>query len=445
MSRTAVWALLLALPEVLCWSSVAQRCCTLARSQSVGRICTIRLQDEGAAGAEELEQEEGGFEVEYAEPSAPSPDTGRTAAGISPCTIKVIGVGGGGGNTVNRMTRDGPGEESTTFLEYIAANTDVQALSASLADRTLQLGKSSARGLGAGGTPSVGRASAIDASAEISQLVKGTDMLFVTAGMGGGTGSGAAPVVAELAKKQGCLTVGIVTKPFTFEGQRRMNQALEAIDELQRHVDILIVVSNDKLLEIVPKDTPLQDAFSFADEILRQGITGISDIVVKPGLINVDFADVRAIMQNAGPALMGIGRGFGKTRARDAALSAVSSPLLDFPIEKAKGVVFTITGTSDMSLQEVNEVATVIQEIVADDANVIFGTSVDDTYGDEIAVTVVATSFAVPAGQEDKFGGKTEQEGEKKLPDPLAPPTYSEWQRQREKPPPKRKRFLGLF
>jgi cell division protein FtsZ len=228
-------------------------------------------------------------------------------------------------------------------LQYVAANTDIQALSASLADSQLQLGKQSARGLGAGGMPSVGRASAIDAQSEIEEIVAGTDMVFVTAGMGGGTGSGAAPVVAELAKANGCLTVGIVTKPFTFEGQRRTKQALEAIDKLQSHVDILIVVSNDKLLEIVPEGVPLQDAFSMADEILRQGIMGISDIVVKPGLINVDFADVRSVMTDAGPALMGIGRGFGKTRARDAALAAVSSPLLDFPIEKAMGVVFTIT------------------------------------------------------------------------------------------------------
>mmetsp|Transcript_16853 Transcript_16853/g.27962 ORF Transcript_16853/g.27962 Transcript_16853/m.27962 type:complete len:439 (+) Transcript_16853:64-1380(+) len=318
------------------------------------------------------------------------------APGLSPCSIKVIGVGGGGGNTINRMVQEGPGIERSTFLEYVAFNTDIQALSASLADTTVQLGKNQARGLGAGGIPSVGRASAIDAAAEVEALVRGVDMVFVTAGMGGGTGSGAAPVVAELAKQAGCLTVGIVTKPFSFEGRRRMQQALEAIDELQQHVDILIVVSNDKLLEIVPEGVPLQEAFSLADEILRQGITGISDIVVKPGLINVDFADVRSVMSNAGPALMGIGRGFGKTRARDAALAAVSSPLLDFPIEKAKGVVFTITGTSDMSLQEVNDVATVISSIVASDANIIFGTSVDETYGDEIAVTVVATSFEVP-------------------------------------------------
>ena len=277
------------------------------------------------------------FSVEYVPPPPPPPPVGG-GLGMSPCSIKVIGVGGGGGNTLNRMTVDGPGVERSTFLEYVAANTDVQALDASQADSTIQLGKNSARGLGAGGIPAVGRASAIDCTAEIEELVRGTDMVFVTAGMGGGTGSGAAPVVAELAKANGCLTVGIVTKPFTFEGRRRTEQALEAIDELQRHVDILIVVSNDKLLEIVPEGVPLQDAFSLADEILRQGITGISDIVVKPGLINVDFADVRAVMTDAGPALMGIGRGFGKMRARDAALAAVSSPLLDFPIEKARGM-----------------------------------------------------------------------------------------------------------
>jgi cell division protein FtsZ len=318
------------------------------------------------------------------------------ATGISPCVIKVIGVGGGGGNTLNRMVSEGAEVERSAFLEYVACNTDVQALTASFADSAIQLGKTQARGLGAGGIPAVGRASAIDAAPEIEALVRGVDMVFVTAGMGGGTGSGAAPVVAELAKQAGALTVGIVTKPFSFEGKRRRDQAALAIEELQQHVDILIVVSNDKLLEIVPEGVPLQEAFSMADEILRQGITGISDIVVKPGLINVDFADVRSVMTDAGPALMGIGRGFGKTRARDAALAAVSSPLLDFPIEKAKGVVFTITGNSGMSLQEVNEVAGVISNIVSEDANIIFGTSVDETYQDEIAVTVVATSFEVP-------------------------------------------------
>lgn len=314
------------------------------------------------------------------------------SAGRSPCSIKVIGVGGGGGNTLNRMVSLG-----ASFIDFIAINTDVQALAASQADVRVQIGDDGARGLGAGGVPAVGRASAQAAEEDLWPLMAGADMVFVTAGMGGGTGSGAAPVVAELAKTAGCLTVGIVTKPFSFEGRRRMTQAMDSIAVLQEHVDILVTVSNDKLLEIVPEGMPLNDAFSIADEILRQGIMGISEIIAKPGLINVDFADVRSVMANAGPALMGIGTGAGKMRAHDAAVAAVSSPLLDFPIEKAKGVVFTITGNSDMSLQEVNDVAAVISSICADDANIIFGTSVDETFGDEISVTVVATSFDSPA------------------------------------------------
>eukprot|EP00316_Scyphosphaera_apsteinii_P012326 CAMPEP_0119300216 /NCGR_PEP_ID=MMETSP1333-20130426/2200_1 /TAXON_ID=418940 /ORGANISM="Scyphosphaera apsteinii, Strain RCC1455" /LENGTH=406 /DNA_ID=CAMNT_0007301913 /DNA_START=45 /DNA_END=1265 /DNA_ORIENTATION=+ len=317
----------------------------------------------------------------------------QSSAGGLTCNIKVIGVGGGGGNTINRMVDCVPELEDAPMLEYVAVNTDSQALTLSAADTTMQLGAGAVRGLGAGGVPSVGRSAAVDSAPEIDAIVRGVDMVFVTAGMGGGTGSGAAPVVAELAKDAGALTVGIVTKPFTFEGRRRMAQAEEAIEELGKHVDVLIIVSNDKLLEIVPEGVPLQEAFSLADDILRQGITGISDIILKPGLINVDFADVRSIMANAGPALMGIGQGFGKTRAQDAARAAVSSPLLDFPIERAGGVVFTITGNSEMTIQEVNEVATVISSIVADDANIIFGTSVDETYGDELSVTVVATSF----------------------------------------------------
>ena len=311
---------------------------------------------------------------------------------LPPCSIKVIGVGGGGGNTLNRMVSLG----ADRFIDFVAINTDVQALAASQADVRVQIGDDGARGLGAGGIPAVGRASAVAAEEDLWPLVAGTDMVFVTAGMGGGTGSGAAPVVAELAKAAGCLTVGIVTKPFSFEGKRRQNQAAEAISVLQEHVDILVTVSNDKLLEIVPEGMPLNEAFSIADEILRQGIMGISEIIAKPGLINVDFADVRSVMTDAGPALMGIGTGEGKTRAHDAAVAAVSSPLLDFPIQRARGVVFTITGNADMSLQEVNEVAAVISSICAEDANIIFGTSVDEAYGDEISVTVVATSFDTP-------------------------------------------------
>jgi cell division protein FtsZ len=240
---------------------------------------------------------------------------------------------------------------------------------------------------------------------EIAGLVSGTDLCFVTSGMGGGTGSGAAPVVAEVAKEEGCLTVGIVTKPFAFEGKRRMRQAIAAIERLREHVDTVIVVSNDRLLEIIPDDTPMERAFAVADDILRQGVVGISDIIVKPGLINVDFADVRAIMNNAGTALMGIGIGSGKTAATDAAAAAISSPLLDSTIDNAKGVVFNISGGPRLSLNEVNQAAKLIYSTVEADANVIFGALVDETLGDQISITVLATGFTekerVP---EYKFG-----------------------------------------
>ena len=376
----------------------------------------------------------------------PPPEVAETpkpsTPGMSPCTIKVIGVGGGGGNTLNRMVSvAGAG----SFIDFVAINTDIQALAASQAGVRVQIGDDGARGLGAGGIPAVGRASAIAAEDDLYPIVAGTDMVFVTAGMGGGTGSGAAPVVAELAKSAGCLTVGIVTKPFSFEGQKRMNQALEAIENLQSTVDILVTVSNDKLLEIVPEGMPLNEAFSIADEILRQGIMGISEIIAKPGLINVDFADVRAVMQDAGPALMGIGTGVGKTRAYDAAVAAISSPLLDFPIERAKGVVFTITGNSGMSLQEVNEVAAVISEIVADDANIIFGTSVDEDMDDAISVTVVATSFDTP--EEEIQRGRFQQAP---APAPIQPPPpaypgYPPDPYQPPAPATRKPRFWGRF
>ena len=309
--------------------------------------------------------------------------------GDAPCVIKLFGVGGGGGNTLNRVAQLDLGVERENCIEYIACNTDSQALDTSLAETKIQIGS----GLGAGGKPMVGEEHAVESTMELYKAVKGADMVFVTAGMGGGTGSGAAPVVADLARQAGCLTIGIVTTPFAFEGQVRMRQAMEAIAKFEQHTDILIVVSNDRLLEIVPDGLPIEEAFLMADEIMRQGITGVADIVIKPGLINVDFADVRSVMQGAGRALMGIGRGLGPDRARDAALAAVSSPLLDFPIADARGVVFTITGNSDMSLQEVNEVASLIGEMVSEDANIIFGTSIDESYGDEIAVTLVATGF----------------------------------------------------
>eukprot|EP00981_Chlorochromonas_danica_P012677 scaffold5256_cov192-Ochromonas_danica.AAC.3 len=316
--------------------------------------------------------------------------------GISPCVIKVIGVGGGGGNAVLRMIETG-----VSGVDFIAVNTDLQAISRfGTYAQTLNIGKEVTRGLGAGGIPDNGRKAAEESRADIARLVSGSDLVFVTAGMGGGTGSGAAPIVAEIAREQGALTVGVVTKPFGFEGRKRMQQALAAIERLRAVVDTLIIVSNDRLLQIIPENTPLQSAFAVADDVLRQGVVGISEIIIRPGLINVDFADVRAIMGDAGTALMGIGRGNGRTRASDAAAAAISSPLLDFPIEKARGVVFNIVGGSDLTLQEINAAAEVIYEAVDPDANIIFGALVDDSMQGDVAITVIATGFPVK-GQED--------------------------------------------
>ncbi|GJQ11721.1 hypothetical protein GpartN1_g3512.t1 [Galdieria partita] len=310
---------------------------------------------------------------------------------VNPCVIKVVGVGGGGSNAVNRMCGMVEG------VEFWCINTDAQALSRVKTSNSVTIGSEITRGLGAGGKPEVGRQAAEESQAAISSAVQGGDLVFVTAGMGGGTGSGAAPIVAKIAKEQGCLTVGVVTKPFSFEGRRRMQQAEEAIEALRKEVDTLIVVSNDKLLEIVPENTALEKAFSVADDILRQGVVGISEIIVRPGLINVDFADVRSIMADAGSALMGIGSGSGKSRAKDAAVAAISSPLLDFPIERAKGIVFNITGGHDMTLHEINAAAEVIYEAVDLNANIIFGALVDDSMENELSITVIATGFPQPS------------------------------------------------
>uniref|UniRef100_A0A7S1FQ27 Plastid division protein FtsZ n=1 Tax=Corethron hystrix TaxID=216773 RepID=A0A7S1FQ27_9STRA len=313
--------------------------------------------------------------------------------GLSPCVIKVIGVGGGGSNAVDRML-----ETRVEGVEFWAVNTDAQALGRSKARgaQVLNIGIDVTRGLGAGGRPVVGRQAAEESRQEVSAMVSGADLCFVTSGMGGGTGSGAAPVVAEIAKESGALTVAIVTKPFSFEGRRRMNQAREAIDELKNNVDTIIVVSNDKLLEIIPDDTPVERAFAVADDILRQGVVGISEIIVRPGIINVDFADVRSVMGDAGSALMGIGSGTGKGRAALAASRAISSPLLDAPIEKATGIVFNVIGGSDMSLKEIQDAADLIYDSVDIDANVIFGALVDDTIDDDsITITVLATGFKI--------------------------------------------------
>ncbi|GKY95721.1 hypothetical protein MPSEU_000532900 [Mayamaea pseudoterrestris] len=310
--------------------------------------------------------------------------------GLSPCVIRVFGVGGGGCNAVDRML-----ETAVGGVDYWAINTDAQALGRSkvLGAKVLNIGAAVTRGLGAGGDPNVGRLAAEESSQDIEAMVQGTDLCFITSGMGGGTGSGAAPVVAGIAKKSGALTVAIVTKPFAFEGRRRMQQATDAINELKKNVDTVIIVSNNKLLEIIPDDTPVTAAFRVADDILRQGVVGISEIIVRPGLINVDFADVRSVMKDAGNALMGIGTGVGKTSAEDAAIAAISSPLLDEPVSDATGVVFNIMGPRNLSLQDVNKAARVIYDNVHEDANVIFGALVDDEMENEVSITVLATGF----------------------------------------------------
>lgn len=308
--------------------------------------------------------------------------------GANPCVIKVLGIGGGGGNAVNRMI-----QTRIDGVSFWAVNTDAQALAKSLAPNVLNIGRQMTRGLGAGGVPTVGKESAEENAAEIHEICRGSDMVFITAGMGGGTGSGAGPVVAEIARDEGCLAVGVVTKPFAFEGKKRMQQAEAAIKELRKHVDTLIVVSNDKLLRIVPENTPVTDAFLVADDILRQGVVGISEIIIKTGLVNVDFADVRAVMKDAGTALMGVGTGIGRTRATDAAVAAISSPLLDFPISEAKRIVFNVVGGSDLGLSEINAASEVIYENAHEDANIIFGALIDPDMGEEVSITVLACDF----------------------------------------------------
>ncbi|GEA28912.1 cell division protein FtsZ [Microcystis aeruginosa NIES-4325] len=303
--------------------------------------------------------------------------------------IKVIGVGGGGCNAVNRMIASG-----VTGIEFWAINTDAQALAHSSAPQRLQIGTKLTRGLGAGGNPAIGQKAAEESRDEIAQALEGTDLVFITAGMGGGTGTGAAPIVAEIAKEIGCLTVGVVTRPFTFEGRRRTNQADEGVGGLQSRVDTLIIIPNNQLLQVIPAETPLQEAFRVADDVLRQGVQGISDIITIPGLVNVDFADVRAVMADAGSALMGIGIGSGKSRAKEGATAAISSPLLESSIEGAKGVVFNITGGQDLTLHEVNAAAEIIYEVVDPNANIIFGAVIDEKMQGEVRITVIATGFS---------------------------------------------------
>ncbi|MEN9261245.1 MAG: cell division protein FtsZ [Thermostichus sp. HHBFW_bins_43] len=302
--------------------------------------------------------------------------------------IKVVGVGGGGGNAVSRMAAN-----NLTGVEFWSVNTDSQALIQSSTLNRLQIGQKLTRGLGAGGNPAIGQKAAEESSEELSAALKGADLVFIAAGMGGGTGTGGAPIVAQIAKASGALTVGVVTRPFSFEGKRRTKQAEEGIQALQEAVDTLIVIPNDKLLSVISEQTPVQEAFRVADDVLRQGVQGISDIILIPGMINVDFADVRSVMADAGSALMGIGMGSGKSRAREAAVTAVSSPLLETSIEGAKGVLFNITGGPDLSLHEVTAAAEIIAEAVDPDANIIFGTVQDERMQGEVRITVIATGF----------------------------------------------------
>jgi cell division protein FtsZ len=302
--------------------------------------------------------------------------------------IKVVGVGGGGSNAVNRMIDHG-----VRGVEFIAVNTDAQALTGCDADVKIHIGGTITRGLGAGAEPRIGREAAEESREELKEAVRGADMVFVTAGEGGGTGTGAAPVIAQIAREQGALTVGVVTKPFAFEGRQRTRRADEGIDALRQQVDSVIVIPNDRLLEIVDRNTPITEAFNMADDVLRQGVQGITDLITVPGLINLDFADVRTIMSGAGSSLMGIGIATGETRASEAARMATSSPLLETSMKGATGVILSIAGTHDLGLFEVDEAAAIVREAADPDCNVIFGTVVDDTLGDNVRVTVIATGF----------------------------------------------------
>ena len=319
--------------------------------------------------------------------------------------IKVVGVGGGGTNAVNRMIDAG-----LSGVEFIACNTDAQALQMTDADIKLNIGSGLTKGLGAGANPQVGQGAAAESRDEIKEALKGADMVFVTAGEGGGTGTGAAPVIAEIAKNEiGALTVGVVTRPFEFEGSQRQRQAQEGIDRLREMVDTLIVIPNEKLLSIVERRTSILDAFREADNVLRQGVQGITDLITIPGLINLDFADVRAIMQDAGSALMGIGSSTGENRASEAAKTAISSPLLEESVEGATGILLNITGGKDLGLFEVNEAAELIHSAADANSNIIFGAVIDEELGDEIRVTVIATGF--DHGRRSGGGYTTTREG----------------------------------
>ena len=323
--------------------------------------------------------------------------------------IKVVGIGGGGVNAVNRMI-----EAGLKGVEFIAVNTDAQALLMSDADVKLDVGRELTRGLGAGSDPEVGRKAAEEHRDEIEEVLKGADMVFVTAGEGGGTGTGGAPVIAEIAKGLGALTIGVVTRPFSFEGRRRSVQAEKGIENLRDSVDTLIVIPNDRLLEISDEDTSVLQAFRLADDVLLQGVSGITDLITTPGLINTDFADVSTVMRDAGSALMGIGYASGEGRALQAAKNAISSPLLEASIDGARGILLTISGGSDLGLFEVNEAAEVIHGVAHAEANIIFGTVVDDDLGDEVRVTVIAAGFDAYDGDGTTGAGGRRPQGRRR-------------------------------
>jgi cell division protein FtsZ len=315
--------------------------------------------------------------------------------------IKVVGVGGGGSNAVNRMIAEG-----LRGVDFVAVNTDAQALLMSNAAQRIRIGDKLTRGLGAGGDPEIGEKAADESSEDIKDILSGADMVFVTCGMGGGTGTGAAPIIAELSKASGALTIGVITRPFTFEGSRRRTLAEEGIEKLKEKVDTLIVIPNDRLLEIVEKKTSITQAFLVADDVLRQGIQGISELITVPGLINLDFADVRSIMSEGGSALMAVGKANGETRAADAAQSAIASALLDVTIDGAHGILFNVTGGANLSLFEVNEAAEIIRTKAHPDANIIFGAVIDEGMGDDIRITVIATGFDAISQRKPYVAGK---------------------------------------
>ncbi len=362
----------------------------------------------------------------------------QTNFAASPASLMVVGVGGGGGNAIDRMF-----DSSSNGVDLVVVNTDAQVLEVVRAHRTLQLGRKLTSGLGAGGNPEIGRLAAEESKEEIIDLLNGIDMVFITAGMGGGTGTGAAPIIASLAKEAGILTTAIVTRPFSFEGLARAEKAESGIARLAQSVDALICISNDKLLKVAPTDTPITEAFEIADEILRQGVEGISDLITIPGMINLDFADIESVMRDAGTAMMGIGEGEGDGKTKEAARNAISSPLLDGSIQGARKVIMNITGGSDLTLDEVTSAASLIREAVSDRADIIFGTAIRNGM-QKVRLTVIATGFSVEYGRDEEEGpslsnesmlAKLEQESRVGVDDFDIPAFLRRSRRSREAPP----------